>query len=520
MKTIEISLAIVFLFVHSVVIAEESTEAWYAKGQQELQTALSLSPNLNQARNIILFIGDGMGISTTTAARIFAGQLQGMSGEENVLAYEKLPYVALSKTYNTNQQTPDSAGTMTAMITGVKTKAGLISVSAKALRGDCASASNATLPTFLEQAEKVGMATGIVTTARLTHATPAAAYAHVPERDWEADSEMPDSAIQEGCLDIARQFVEFRYGDGVEVALGGGRQFFLPRTEPDPEYPQRTGKRRDDRNLIEEWKKKFNGTYVWNREQFDAVDSNETSYLLGLFEPSHMRYETDRAADKSGEPSLSRMTDKAIRILSGNRNGYFLIVEGGRIDHAHHANNAYRALDDTREFANAVQVAMETTKIKDTLIIVTADHSHVLTIAGYPTRGNPILGKVVGNDDAGNPRAEPVLDAEGKPYTTLGYQNGPGFAVDIGGDRRRYLPADNSRHDLSKIDTEDKNYHQEAFVPVYGIDKEGRKKLGETHGGEDVVIYARGPWAHLFHGTHEQNYIYHVMRHASVVSRK
>ena len=106
-----------------------------------------------------------------------------------------------------------------------------------------------------------------------------------------------------------------------------------------------------------------------------------------------MKYEADRANDTGGEPSISEMTRKAIELLQKNPKGFYLMVEGGRIDHAHHAGNAYRALTDTIAMAEAVKVALEMTDDKETLVIVTADHSHTMTIAGYPSRGNPILGK-------------------------------------------------------------------------------------------------------------------------------
>ncbi|MCK5870557.1 alkaline phosphatase, partial [Methylococcaceae bacterium CS2] len=112
---------------------EESSIKWYQQGEKAIQkarlSAKEAAKNSDaSAKNIILFVGDGMGISTITAARIYAGQMQGKPGEENILFFEKFPYLALAKTYNTNQQTPDSAGTMTAMMTGMKTKAGIIGV--------------------------------------------------------------------------------------------------------------------------------------------------------------------------------------------------------------------------------------------------------------------------------------------------------------------------------------------------------------------------------------------------------
>lgn len=478
---------------------------WYAQGNVELQRELQLKPNENRAKNVILFIGDGMGISTVAAARIFDGQLRGEPGEENALSFEQLPYAGLIKTYNTDQQVGDSAGTMTAIITGVKTKAGLISVNQNAQRGNCKSAQGNTLQTLLEQAEKAGKATGVVTTTRVTHATPAAAYAHSPDRNWESDRDMPEQARKDGCKDIARQLLEFPYGNGLEVVLGGGRSKFLPQTVADPEGAGAVGEREDKRNLTAEWQKKYkNASYVWNEKQFAAIQPSKVDHLLGLFNHSDMHFESERSKDQAGEPSLTEMTKTALAILKKNPQGFFLLVEGGRIDHAHHMNNAYRALDETREFANAVRAAQALTDSNDTLIVVTADHSHTLTFSGYGRRGNPILGKVIGND-GDKPEGSLQLALDGRPYTTLGYANGPG-AIAV----RDAAGTTHERRDLSAVETDKPEYLQQALVPL----------AQETHGGEDVPIYAGGPWAHLFHRTYEQNYIFHVLRHAITAPEK
>lgn len=495
-KSLAVALSLVAACGQSVG-AELTSEDWRAQGQAALAQALKLAPNTRRAKNIILFVGDGNGITSVTATRIFDGQSKGMSGEENVLSFEHFPYVALSKTYNTNQQTPDSAGTMTAMITGVKSSAGVISVGPEAELGNCKKHSQATLTTLLEQAREKGLATGIVSTARVTHATPAATYAHSVHRDWESDGDIPQD-MRVCAEDIASQLLS---NGPINVVLGGGRAEFLPVTEADPEYETKTGKRQDGRNLVAEWQKaNTGGTYVWNRAQFKKIAENFSGNILGLFEPSHMQYE----ADRTDEPSLSEMTTTAITRLKQGQNGFFLMVEAGRIDHGHHAGNAYRALKDGQALANAVQVAVNQTADEDTLIIVTADHSHVLTMAGYPTRGNPILGTVKGNDDHGAPMDTPVLAQDGRPYTTLGYINGPGYGF-YQSEKERYGGGVSAGRHLSPADdTTGKHFHQESLVPAYA----------ETHGGEDVAIYARGPWAHLFHGVQEQNYIYHVMKHA------
>jgi len=436
-------------------------------------------------RNVILFLGDGMGVSTVTAARIFAGQQQGQPGEDHSLSFERFPNVSLVKTYNTNAQVADSAGTMSAIVTGVKTRIGHISVAPAAAHDDCPAALRNTVPTLLEQAEGAGLATGVISTARITHATPAATYAHVPNRNWESDTQLPEPAVEAGCRDIARQLLEFDHGDGIEVVLGGGRAPFLPRDTEDPEYPDTTGVRSDGRDLTAEWTTgRPEARYVWNRAGFDALSPADPGPVLGLFEPSHMQFEADRPQDPAGEPSLTEMTRFAIDKLAADPDGYFLMVEAGRIDHAHHGANAYRALVDTVALAEAVEAAMAMTDHAETLILVTADHSHTFTISGYPRRGNPILGKVE------TPEGELATDSEGRPYTTLGYQNGPGY--------RDPLP------DLTEVDTTAPNYRQLGAYPL----------ASETHGGEDVAAYATGPEAQRVRGVMEQNLLYDVMRRA------
>lgn len=484
----------------------ENPNQWYADGANELKRALQLQANEGRAKNVILFVGDGMGISTVTASRIFDGQLRGENGEENVLSFEDFPYLALAKTYNTNQQVPDSAGTMTAIMSGVKTKAGMIGVNQNAQLGNCKSSNGNWVQSFLEQAAKAGMSTGVVTTTRVTHATPAATYAHTPERDWESDADMPQEARIQGCKDIARQLIEFPLGGGIDVVLGGGRGKFLPSNAADPAGNSK-GERVDNRDLTAEWAKKYrNGAYVWNEKQFSAIDPAKVDHLLGLFSHGDMSFTADRKPENGGEPSLVEMTKKAIAILKRNPEGFFLMVEGGRIDHAHHMGNAYHALDETREFANAVRTAMHAVDSKDTLIIVTADHSHTLTISGEPRRGNPILGKALGNGENGKSAEEPLLALDERPYTTLNYINGPGAIAVHNATTDENGKLDRARRDISKIDTTKPEYLQQALIPL----------KSESHGGEDVPIYASGPWAQLFHRTVEQNYIYHVMHYASL----
>jgi alkaline phosphatase len=469
------------LLLSPVAVADESADGWFAAGARQASERIGDRPG--QARNLILFVGDGMGVSTVTAARILAGQRRGDNGEEHLLSFERLPYTALSKTYSVNAQVADSAPTMTAMMTGSKTAADMVAVGPGAIARDCESAQDHSLLTLLQLAEIAGMASGVVTTTRVSHATPAATYAHVAYRRWESDAELDVAAREAGCHDVARQLIEFAFGDGPEVVMGGGRSRFTPDTMADPEYPDRRGMRRDGRDLTAEWRARGEAVeYVWNRAQFDAIDPTRTRQLLALFEPEHMRYAHDRAQDVAGEPSLAEMVDKALDLLQQHSHGYVLVIEGGLIDRAHHDGIAARALDETIEMADAVQRAIDRTDPADTLLIVTADHSHPLTISGYARRGNPITGL------AQRPgRGTVETDRDGAPFTTLNYADGPG--------RRAQPPV------LSDVAVAAPDYRQQSAIPLDSV----------THGGEDVPVYARGPGAHAVRGVIEQNAIYHLL---------
>ena len=477
---------------------------WKQQGAIALDKARSWSPGQpERARNVILFVGDGMGVATVTAARILEGQLRGERGEENSLSFEQFPHLALSKTYSVNQQVSDSAPTMSAMMTGVKTIDGVLSVagaiSAEERSGKIVAA--ASQQTLLELAEEAGLSTGIISTARITHATPGATYAHTSARDWEADSDRPaGTTVPDIASQLLDRFGKGGIGDGIEVVLGGGRAKFLPRSVKDPEDKGATGARADGRSLVKEWTRKFRGNYVFDQKGFDAIDPASTGHLLGLFERSHMEFEADRKQDTGGEPSLAEMTNKAISILKRNPKGYFLMVEAGRIDHGHHAGNAYRALTDTIALSDAVRAALRETNTGETLLVVTADHSHSFTISGYAKRGNPILGKVVEVGQTAPAKAE-----DGQPYTTAGYMNGRGFHANVPGEAVYELPARTGRvPELAQTDSTSPNFHQEALIPLDS----------ETHGGEDVPVFAAGPGSQLVHGVQEQSYIFYVMRAA------
>ena len=443
-------------------------------------------PASAQKNNVILFVGDGMGVSTVTSTRIAT------VGVEGELALDRMPYTAISRTASADYITPDSAATMSAMMTGVNTNSGVMGYGATTEFGDFNGDGNGSRLTNIgELAISMGYAVGIVTTTRVTHATPAAVFAHVNDRNLENE--------------IAAQMVpggggfNTRLGEGLHVIFGGGRRHFLPTAASDDEGLP--GRRSDGRDLRNELQQR-GYTYAWNRQGLNALGGSGRA--VGLFASSHLAYEADRNSD---QPTLEEMTRKAIQILGATGKPYFLMVEAGRIDHAHHEGNAFRAFTDTRMLDRAINAARRSVNLNRTLILATADHSHVFTIAGYPMRPlgdlrynprsvpasfrnqphNGILGTVHDMDSGGT--ISESGDSGGIPYTILGYANGPGHRsgsrVNPNSDRTAgyggAVPSSSS----------DSAYRQEATVPLFL----------ETHAGEDVMIYAVGRTAENVRGT-------------------
>ncbi|XP_065936203.1 alkaline phosphatase, tissue-nonspecific isozyme isoform X2 [Magallana gigas] len=428
------------------VIKDVNSTNWNKIAKDTLNEALKIKPNNRIAKNVIIFIGDGMGLSTINAARIYKGQKLGNTGEETTLEYETFPNVALAKVYGTDKQVPESAQTATALLCGEKTNFNLLGLKDSVGTSDCSAyisqGEEAEIDSIIRQAIEQGKSAGVVTTARLTHATPAATYAHSPDRNWESDADI--GPANGACKDIAQQLIDNNHD--IQVLLGGGRRAFLPVSEPDPETnAPGVNKRMDGRNLVDDWEsiqqgKNNNYRYVWKKQDFDDVDPDEVDFLLG-----------------------------------------------GRIDHAHHENKAKKSLEEAVQFEEAIKMAMSLIDQKDTLVVVTADHSHPFSLTGYTNRGNPILGLV----DPLGINIEPTLD--GLPYTSLLYGNGPGYT--------------SPRQDLTGVDTETTDFIQQSAVPLEF----------DTHSGEDVGIYALGPMSHLFHGVHEQHYVAHVIQYAACI---
>jgi alkaline phosphatase len=277
--------------------------------------------------NVIFMIPDGFGPASITMARDYLRWRDGTTE----LPYDSL-HVGSIRTFSSDSRITDSAAGGTALATGVKTYNGAISVDT----------TRRTVGTLLEGAEQRGMATGLVVTSRLTHATPAVFSAHVPDRDQENT--------------IAQQ----QLNQDIEVLLGGGKRHFLPETASNSE-------RNDERNLLNE-ADEMGYQIVETADQLAQVGDGP---LLGLFSDGHMAYEIDRP---SSQPSLAQMTDTAIDVLSDDEDGYFLMVEGSRIDHAGHGNDAAGHLHDILAFNDAVETALDAAQGSNTLVVIVSDH--------------------------------------------------------------------------------------------------------------------------------------------------
>ncbi|MBL0544372.1 alkaline phosphatase [Aeromonas jandaei] len=429
------------------------------------------------AKNVILFIGDGMGPTVLTATRLYK------VGEEGNLEMMKLARSARIKTFSNDAQTTDSAPSMAAYTTGVKMNNEVIAMSSdtKAVApgkdangnkgvNNCASDNGKPVPTILELAKAAGKSVGAVTTTELTHATPAATYSHICHRDAAyaiAAQAVPGGAGFNQAL-----------GSGVDVLMGGGANHWTPYNST-----SNKGGRADGRDLTAELTAQ-GYRYVTTRSDLAKVESGK---LIGLFSAkSHLDYELDRVAKGAAntQPSLSEMTAKAIDLLSQNSQGYFLMVEGGRIDHALHGTNAKRSLTDAVALDDAVKTALGKVDLKDTLIVVTADHDHTMTINGYSAKGNKVL-DLVKNGDGSTQN-----DVDGKPFTTLVFGNGPNRP-----DVRPTLTSDQVMAD---------DYLQETGV-----------KLGsETHGGGDVMLFADGAGSSRFKGTLDNTWVFGKLKEA------
>jgi alkaline phosphatase len=327
-----------------------------------------------RVKNVILCIGDGMGLSQVALA---SAKVAGPAGK---LHLERLPVSGLMRVHAANSRVPDSAAAGTALACGIKTNNGMIGMAPD----------GQAYYSILEAAKAKGLATGLVATSTISHATPASFGSHVRSRKMEPA--------------IAEQLIANR----VDVLFGGGRKYFLPKSDPD-------SGRTDDIDLLA---RAAEAGYKCIRTA-DELQSANDSPLLGLFQ-------LDALTTADPEPSLAKLTRKAIRLLkranlnsTDGRYGFFLMIEGSQIDWECHANNAAGSVRQTLLFDQAVEEAVDFAQRDGrTLVIVTADHE---------TGGMTLVGG--GNEDKGDAELTVKWSTKGHSGTPVGiWALGPGAA--------------------------------------------------------------------------------------------
>lgn len=311
-------------------------------GSMDLFKPIVAQAATDAPKYVFYFIGDGLGAAQRQIAEFYKQEVTGDKSAK--LLMDTLPVAGINTTYSSDSLVTDSAAAGTALATGYKTNNGVIAEKPDGTQ----------VKTLIEAAEEKGIATGIITTTRLTHATPAVFASHNEDRDNENE--------------IAADYLD----SGVEFFAGGGNRHFVPQN-----WKWGKSKREDDRNLLDEFGKE--GYTVFesadSSDDFRKYQPKAGDKVIATFASSHLPYEIDRVKTNS-TPSLAEITQKGIDLLSKYNNGFFLMVEGGRIDHACHANDAAGSIHDTLEFDEALSKAMDFYKAhpEETLIVVVGDH--------------------------------------------------------------------------------------------------------------------------------------------------
>lgn len=414
-----------------------------------INAAQAVEPQIGQVKNVIVLVFDGTGSTHTTLARWYKG---------SPLALDQM-IVGGVRTYSAESVITDSAPAATAFATGYKSNTKLISVLP----------SKVTMPgvpvikeedklkpvaTVLEGAKMLGKSTGLIATSNIQHATPAAFSSHWPDRN--------------NYNEIAEQQVY----QNIDVVLGGGKKFLLPKNLG--------GVRDDGDNLLEELRK-IGYQFVENSEQMFSAKGPK---LWGAFASEAMAYDMDRA--NTSEPSVAQMTGKAINILKENPKGFFLFVEGSKVDWASHANDPIGVISDVLAFDQAVSVALEfAKKDKNTLVIAFADHSN----------GGMSIGNKNSNKTYDTTSLSTLLDPLKKAKLT-----GEGLERKLNADRSNIIDVMNRYYGVSDLSKDEiaaiKDAKPGTLNAVVGPILSKRSIIGWTttgHSGEDVFLYAYGP---------------------------
>lgn len=462
------------------------------------------TPDIAKAKNVIFFLGDGLSVAHRTGARILSkGVTEGKAN--SLLAMDTLPVTGFIGTSSTDAITADSANTMSTYMTGHKSAINALGVYVSRSKDNLNHPKQETLGELIKR--KINKSLGIVSDAELEDATPAAVVSHTRRR---ADKDK-----------IAGMLYEVK----PDVLLGGGSAYFLPKSVPG-------SKRKDDINYIEKFKADGYQLVTTNTELTNIA--KDTKQLLGLFHTGNMdtvldlRFLKTEATKKfPDQPDLTTMTQTALDVLSQNPDSFFLMVESALIDKSSHPLDWERALMSTIMFDKSIEIAKKfAEKHPDTLIIVTGDHTHGLSLIGTVDDNKP-------GDDMREKVG--VYAAAGYPNYEDKNQDGYPDRLDVS---KRLAAFFNNYPDyyetfrpkldglfVPAIKNEKGEYvANEAYKSVPGaVLRTGilpKSESNGVHAIDDIVIQAQGPGSEAIKGYMENSDIFKVIVDSFAINGK
>jgi|GEM_PF-1274567 len=400
--------------------------------------------------NIIFIVPDGFSPGSWSAVRYASVGPQGRTNLDN------MPHNAYYSAYAADSWINDSAGGITAMMTGHKTERGVLNQDTSAVHKK---SHGLNLETSMEYAAQMGYATGIVTNTEVYEATPAGTYAHHHNR--------------KDFTSVAAQLVDGSFTP--DLIFGGGREYMRNTNYTDPEEDAK-GKREDGRDLVDELALK-GYKYIESKNAFDDWNPRQKQKILGLFAYEDMKYEYERSGDKLGEPGLWEMTGKALQYLHNTGKNFFLLVEAGKIDFAGHANEKIPLITEGLAFDKTVGLAQKyAAEHPNTLLIIAADH---------PTGGGCAIG------------------IEQEPDLIEAY----GWGIPIKDD-------DNDRFPDNIEDLQNIAFGWSSSPPFY-LNRnitDYRNHAKGHHTAEDCLMFASGWNASLVDGYMDNTDVYHLIK--------
>lgn len=462
------------------------------------------TPAKRVAKNVILFVGDGFSVGHRTAARILSKTIEG-GKYTSKLAMDDMPYMALLSTQGTDSIITDSANAAHAYTTGHKSCVNALGVYCSRA---ASTLDHPKVETITAIAKRRGMAVGTVTNSEIEDATPAAMVAHTRRRS--------------DFNDIVQMF----YDSKIDVMMGGGSPNFLPKSTPG-------SKRSDDVDYIERFKQADYKLATTKSEMLAAAEDEKTTKLLGLYNTGNVDGALDLKFLKKGsvtrfpdQPDVPEEMRAALKVLSRNKNGFVLMVESARIDKYSHSMDPERAIYDTIMLDNAVKQAKEWAKAHgdNTLILVTADHAHAVSVIGTVNDDEPgteMRNKVGTYAEAGFPNY-PAPDAEGYPNKVdvsrrirLTFGAYPDhydtFRPFMDGE---FVPAIRNADGVMVANEKYKNIAGAVLREGNLPNKGARGANSGVHSGDDVVLTAMGPGANKVHGQMENTELFRIMAEA------